>query len=60
MRIDCEKFTGIQQPEPHYARQYIGKLKPGMFAYTLANEFCFLTGEEGYTPEKNPERWVKK
>ena len=35
-------------------------MKPGMFAYDLANNFCFLTGEEGYTPEPNPERWVKK
>ena len=64
LKIDCEEFTykvevfvggliGYQEP-------YSGKIKKGDVGYDFANNFCFLTGVEGYTPEPNPEPWAKK
>ena len=64
-RIDCKKFTAsihLQTGDAlaPYTNQKLGKIRPGTFAYILADNFCYLTGEEGFTPVKNPERWVKK
>ena len=65
MRINCKDFTlRIDLPTYSglgtYQKWEMGKLQEGDFAYELANQFCFLTGEEGYTPEPNPEPWVEK
>ena len=35
-------------------------IRPSHIAYRFANNFCFLTGVEGYTREKDEEPWVTK
>ena len=32
----------------------------GEWNYLIANQLCFLTGTDGYTPEVSPPPWAKK
>lgn len=36
------------------------RIKPGDFGYTLASNFCYLTGTPGYTPEPINYEWQRK
>ena len=48
IRIICEKFTARNEiPDGRFGSfrsDLYSKIKPNCFAYTLANNFCFLTG----------------
>ena len=62
VKVDCEKFKYTI-----VARAGGGGLFPGRstykitkdsIGYPLADNFCYLTGVEGYTPNENPPEWV--
>ena len=36
------------------------KIEPDTIGYTLADNLCYLTGVEGYTPNENPPEWVNR
>ena len=36
------------------------KIEPDTIGYTLADNLCYLTGIEGYTPNENPPEWVNR
>ena len=36
------------------------KIDKSMFAWTLASNFCYLTGTPGFTPEPEEHEWQKK
>jgi len=61
MRVDCKTFETMMEAEPTdqlglftYPSPWT-TIKPDQYAYGLANYFCFLTGEEGYTREGDKE-----
>ena len=63
-RIDCENFT---QKISVYVGGLAGyrsdpttAIKKEFFTYKFAENFCFLTGVDGYTPEPNPSLLVQK
>ena len=66
LRIDCAKFTTkvegrVEGPfGSYYQRANWEKIRRNLFAYDLANYFCFLTGEEGYTREREEPAWASK
>ena len=66
LRINCAKFTTKVEGrvEGAFGSYYQGanweRIRSNMYAYRLANYFCFLTGEEGYTRESIEPAWVKK
>ena len=62
LRINCKNF---EKKKEISIRGFIvevpySPIKENEFSYILAENFCFLTGVEGYTAEKNPPQWVKK
>ena len=36
------------------------KIQPDYIGYPLADNLCYLTGIEGYTPNENPPEWVNR
>ncbi len=64
-RINCKTFTSKTQKRL-FDGSYGGLLaqwqdiRPDTLNYTLANYFCFLTGEKGYTREVIEPIWAKK
>ena len=36
------------------------KIEPATIGYSLADNLCYLTGVEGYTPNENPPEWVNR
>ena len=36
------------------------KIEPNHIGYVLADNLCYLTGVEGYTPNENPPEWVNR
>ena len=36
------------------------KIQPDYIGYPLADNLCYLTGVEGYTPNENPPEWVNR
>ena len=36
------------------------KIEPDTIGYSLADNLCYLTGVEGYTPNENPPEWVNR
>ena len=61
-RIDCKNFKrrGETFSGSIYLAQRWEKITPAEFAYELANQFCFLTGVDGYTAEVSPPPWANK
>ena len=66
LRINCANFTTKVEGrvEGLFGSYYQGanweRIRSNLYAYRLANYFCFLTGEEGYTREEIEPYWVKK
>ena len=62
LRINCKNFTKKKEISIWGAYQEMpySPIKSNEFSYVLAENFCFLTGVEGYTAEKNPPKWVEK
>ena len=64
-RINCKSFTSKRQKRL-FDGSYGGllaqwqEIRPDTLNFTLANYFCFLTGEEGYTREEIEPIWAKK
>ena len=64
LRINCSTFTSKMQKSMGSSYGNLlgpfNAIKPETLDFSLANYFCFLTGEEGYTREKDEPNWVKK
>ena len=43
-----------------YAKTHWGKITKADFGYVLADNFCYLTGIEGYTKNDNNAKWITK
>jgi len=62
VKVDCKKFKytiTAKLPGALLAKSSTYKITKDNLGYKLADNFCYLTGEEGYTPTINPPDWVK-
>ncbi len=63
-RVNCRKFKTNRSIRYDLGQYGIldpwTEISPDTLAYTLATNFCYLTGEPGFTPEPNQPEVVKK
>ena len=59
-RVYCKAFKSKGLNAPWGYGEPAEKIQPNTIEYVLADNLCYLTGVEGYTPNENPPKWVKK
>ncbi len=56
-KVNCKTFKQtIKVPGQLFGGT--SKIEPNHIGYVLADNLCYLTGVEGYTPNPNPPEWV--
>ena len=61
VRINCETFKDNYNQKTMVGTYFFGTwepIRPNSFTYEIANQLCFLTGVDGYTPEPSPPKWI--
>ena len=59
-KVNCKTFkqTITVKGRSLVAFGQTSKIEPNHIGYILADNLCYLTGVEGYTPNPNPPEWV--
>ncbi len=59
-KVNCKTFkqTITVKGRSLLAFGTTSKIEPNHIGYILADNLCYLTGVEGYTPNPNPPEWV--
>ena len=58
-KVNCKTFKQtIRIPGQIFGGT--SKIEPNHIGYVLADNLCYLTGVEGYTPNENPPEWVNR
>ena len=63
VKVDCEKFKytiTAKLPGALLSKSSTYKITKTSLGYNLADNFCYLTGAEGFTPNENPPEWVNE
>mgnify|MGYP001183947987 FL=1 len=61
VRVNCETFNDNYNQKTMVGTYFFGTwepIRPNSFTYEIANQLCFLTGVDGYTPEPSPPKWI--